>query len=209
MSLNYGVGGSGGQDFKPVPAGTHFAVCTGVIDVGLQPGSAMYPKPKRILFLRFEIPAERVEWQDKDGNTQEGPAIIYERFTASMNGKALLRAALESWYGMSFTDEQAAKVDVSKVAGRPATIAVVHNSSGGKTYANVSSIGPIPKGVNPPQAEGTILVYHEGKRDQFDQIPKFLQEKIRSQLQPQSEDSVDEQRAAEFVDDNLDDIPFN
>lgn len=209
MALNYGVGGSGGTDFEPVPAGTHFGICTLVADVGLQPGSQMYPKPKRIVYLRFEIPAERVKWM-KDGQEQEGPAIIYERFTASMAGKALLRAALESWYGRSFTDEEAAKVDIAKVAGRPATLSVVHNKSGGKTYANVSSIGPLPKGMPAPAAENEVIIYHEGRETQFDKLPKFLQEKVRTQIteSAKSESDVDAERAGEFVDDNLDDVPF-
>lgn len=208
MALNYGVGGSGGKDFDPVPAGTHFAVCTLVADVGLQPGSQLYPKPKPIVYLKFEIPAERVKWE-KDGQEQEGPAIIYERFTASMGSKALLRAALESWYGMSFTDEQAAKVDIAKVAGRAATLSVVHNKSGGKTYANVASIGPLPKGMAAPAAESEIVVYHVGREAQFDQLPKFLQEKVRSQIKPaSSEEELDEARANEFTDDNLADVPF-
>lgn len=209
MALNYGVGGSGGTDFEPVPAGTHFGICTLVADVGLQPGSQMYPKPKRIVYLRFEIPAERVKWM-KDGQEQEGPAIIYERFTASMGSKALLRAALESWYGRSFTDEEAAKVDIAKVAGRPATLSVVHNKSGGKTYANVSSIGPLPKGMPAPAAENDVIVFHEGREEQFDKLPKFLQEKVRTQLTEsgKSESDVDAERAEEFVDNNLDDVPF-
>lgn len=208
MALNYGVGGGGGKDFDPVPAGTHFAVCTLVADVGLQPGSQMYPKPKPVVYLKFEIPEERVKWE-KDGQEHEGPAIIYERFTASMGSKALLRAALESWYGMSFTDEQAAKVDIAKVAGRPATLSVIHNQSGGKTYANVASIGPLPKGVTAPKPEGDVIVYHAGREEQFDKLPKFLQEKVRNQIRPAtSEAELDEARAHEFVDDNLEDVPF-
>jgi hypothetical protein len=203
MALNYGVGGSGGNDFEPVPAGTHFAVCTLVADVGLQPGSAKFPKPKRILFLRFEIPAERVTWE-KDGQKHDGPAVIYERFTASMNSKALLRAALESWAGKSFTDEQAATFDVSKVLGKSATVSVVHNRVGDKTYANISSIGPLPKGMPPVKAENDLVLFENDGRH-FDKLPKFLQTKVEEQIEEEkrTESDVDEERAAAFVEDEI------
>lgn len=207
MALNYGVGGSGGSDFSPVPAGTHFGVCSLVADIGLQPGSGMYPKPKRILYLRFEIPAERVSWE-KDGKKFDGPAVIYERFTASMNKKALLRAALEAWYGTSFTDEQAAKVDISKVLGRPATLSVVHNKSGDKVYANVASIGPLPKGMPPVVAENELVLFENNGKG-LDKLPKFLQEKVEGQLEEEhkTEDDVDAERAEEMA--NADsDIPW-
>lgn len=208
MALNYDTGGSGGTDYKPVPAGTHIAICTMVADIGLQPGSAMYPAPKRKLILRFEIPDERVQWKDKDGKDHEGPSVIYERFTATMASKGLLRPMLEAWYGRSFTDEEAKKVDVSKVAGRPAMIVVTHNKSGDRTYANIASVGPLPKSVPPPTAESEVLVYHAGRDEQFEKLPKFVQEKITSQIQLQSENDVDEARATEFADDRLDDVPF-
>lgn len=206
MTLNYDVGGSGGSDFKPVPAGTHFAVCTGVFDIGLQPGSVAFPKPKNILMLRFEVPEERAT---KDDGSDGGPGVIYERFNATMNEKGRLRGALQAWYGKGFTDDEAKRIDISKVAGRPATITVTHNNSGGKTYANIENIGPLPKGVNAPQPEGDIVVYHQGKKDQFDKVPKFLQEKIRNPAKPLTEDDLDELRAAEHAANSTDDVPWD
>lgn len=198
-ALTYKTGGSG--DFEILSAGTHFGVCTGVFDIGLQPGSTMYPKPKRILHLRFEIPAERV----KDKNGLDAPAVIYERFTASMNKKAILRKALESWRGASFTDEQAEAFDVSKLLGAAATISVVHNKAGDKTYANIASLGPIPKGMPKPEPENKLVLYHAGHAHTYDQVPEWLQKKIDAQLRPETEEGVDDRRADEFPDD---DIPF-
>lgn len=214
MALTAPVSG-GGKDFEPVSAGTHFGVCTGVFHVGLQPGSRAYPAPKERLFLRFEIPAERVEW-DKDGEHFNKPAIIYDNMTFNMGKKSIMRAMVESWYSMSLTDEQAAMVDIEKFAGRVATLTIVHNSDGSKTYANIASVGPLPKGMHAPIPENPILIYHPDRTEQFTQLPKFLQEKITNQLQPETEDDVDEARASErgggghvtmddFVDD---DIPF-
>lgn len=205
MALTAPVSG-GGKDFEPVSAGTHFAVCTGVFDIGLQPGSVAYPAPRRILQLRFEIPAERVQWE-KDGQSFDKPAIIYERLTLSMGKKALLRAMVESWYGIGLTDEMAAKVDIEKFAGRCATLSIVHNKSGEKTYANIGSIGPLPKGMPPVVPENPILIYHADKTEQFEELPKFIQEKITNQLRPEPDDPEPEAvDTSTFADD---DIPFN
>ena len=74
MALNLPVSGGGG-DFKRAPAGSHIAVCNLVVDCGLQPGSQMYPKPQRKIYVRFEIPSERVEYE-RDGVKREGPLTI-------------------------------------------------------------------------------------------------------------------------------------
>lgn len=200
MGLYAPVGGGGGE-FRPIPAGTYFGTCTAIIDLGLQPGSAMYPKPKHVIVLRFEVPNEQIDWGE-EGPPTDKPAIIYERFTFSMNSKALLRAALESWRGRAFSDEDAATFDIEKVLGKPATISVVHNTANnGRTYANIATIGPLPKGMQSPPVQGELVLYHSGKKDQWDQVPEFLKEKIRNQARPLTEDQLDEQRAVEFAED--------
>ena len=42
----------------PVPAGTHHAVCYGIIAVGTQPSEKFTPRQK--IIVCFEIPAERI-----------------------------------------------------------------------------------------------------------------------------------------------------
>src|SRR5690606_8381199 len=96
MALTLPVGGNGGGDFKRAPAGSHVAVCNLVADCGLQPG--FEGKPQRKIYVRFEIPSERVEYE-KDGKQVEGPLTIGSFYTASMNEKATLRKHLEGWRG--------------------------------------------------------------------------------------------------------------
>ena len=50
---------SSGQKSDPVPAGTHHAVCYGVVAVGTQPSQQYTPRPKVV--VAFEIPGERIE----------------------------------------------------------------------------------------------------------------------------------------------------
>ena len=145
MSLTYKVNAVAG-DFEPVPAGSHIAVCDIVADIGLQPGSGMYPQPKNQVYIRFELPNERIQFE-KDGKKQEGPQVIGKTYTASMNEKANLRHHLESWRGKAFTDEEAESFDVSAILGKPCMLTVMHTKKGEKTYANITSIGPLPKGI--------------------------------------------------------------
>lgn len=203
MAMKFPV--TGGQDFKRAPAGSHLAVCNMVADVGLQPGSRMYPSPKHKLYIRFEIPAERVEYE-KDGKKVEGPLTIGTFYTASMNEKAALRKHLEGWRGRAFTDEQAADFDVETVLGKPCMLSIVENESGGKTYSNIASISSIPKGIEPPKHENPLLFYSEDNGDAFDKLPKWLQEKIEAQLQPEPKTSNGHGPAPSDFED--DEIPF-
>lgn len=200
MTLKLPVGG--GADFKRLSAGTYIAVCNLVADVGLQPGSQSFPKPKRKLYIRFEVPAERVEYE-KDGHTVEGPQTIGQFFGASMNGKATLRKVLESWRGKAFSDDEAAEFDVASILGKACMISVVEDTAGGKTYSNIASISALPKGTPAPKAENQLLFYSDDKRDQFDALPKWIQTKITEQIEPEEAPRVDVGR-----DEFTDDVPF-
>lgn len=185
MAMTFPVGGGGG-DFKRVPAGTHVALCNIVADLGIQPGSSMYPDPKRVVYLRFEIPGERVSYQ-KDGVTVDAPATMFREFTASMNEKAGLRKFLEGWRGRKFTNEEAAKFDVSKVLGLPCLLTVTETDRGGETYSNIGAASPLIKGMPAPEAENELLLYSSEHRDSYEKLPKRVKEKIDGQLQPKSE----------------------
>lgn|SRR5690606_8749346 len=206
MALTLPVGNSGNGDFKRAPAGSHIAVCNLVADCGMQPGSQQYPAPKRKIYVRFEIPAERVEYE-KDGQQVEGPLTIGSFYTASMNEKATLRKHLEGWRGKKFTDEEAAAFDVSALLGKACMLNVVESESGGKTYSNIAGIGSMPKGVPAPQAENPLL-YYDSESDQaaFDALPKWLREKIDGQLVPSRPEANESHAGSDPFPD--DDIPF-
>lgn len=184
MALTLPVGSNGGGDFKRAPAGSHIAVCNLVADCGLQPGSAQFPAPKRKIYVRFEIPAERVEYE-KDGVQVEGPLTIGSFYTASMNEKATLRKHLEGWRGKKFSDDEAANFDVSALLGKACMLSVVESESGGKTYSNIAGIGSMPRGVPSPKAENPLLYFdNDSGAQELAALPKWLREKIESQIDP-------------------------
>lgn len=183
MALKYGTKG-GGEDFKRVPSGSHIAVCNLVADLGLQPGSANFPSPKQQVYIRFEIPSERMEYE-KDGQKISGPAIIGTKFTASMHEKANLRKQLEGWRGRKFSDDEACNFDVSSILGKPCMLSVVENVKGDKVYSNIASIGAMPKGVEAPLAENALLFYCEEDKRNLKFLPEWMQKAIAEQIQPE------------------------
>lgn len=193
MSMNYKVGGSG-QEYEKLPPGTHIAVCNLVCDVGLQPGNPKFAgvidkdgkpdsrgMPSQKLFMRFEVPSERMTYT-KDGVEKEGPMTIYANFRASVHPKASLRQALEGWRGKKFTDKEAELFDVASVLGKACQILVMHSDDG--KYANVNGIMPLPKGVTAPKTENPLILYSNEQDAQYNDLPKFLRDKIDNQLNP-------------------------
>jgi hypothetical protein len=173
----------GGSDFTPVPAGTHFAVCDQVVDLGKQRiVSQMYGESvKHQVYIRWQIPAERVEWE-KDGQKHEGPAVIGKTYTVSLSDKANLRKDLQAWRGKPFTPDELRGFDIAKLLGVPATITVTHTDKDQKTYANVASLGGIPKGMPKPELEGEGILYDADNMDGFERLSPKMQERIKGQI---------------------------
>jgi hypothetical protein len=206
MPLTYKTS-SGGGDFKSVPSGSHIAICNLVADLGLQPGSGLYPDPKQQVYIRFEVPQERVEYE-KDGKRIEGPIVIGNTYTASMHEKANLRKQLEGWRGRKFSDEEAEKFDVSSILGKGCMLSVVETEKGGKIYSNIASISGLPKGFPAPKAENPLLFFSEEESSSFSELPEWLQKKINGQLTkrtPEVHAAAQNYHGLEITDD---DIPF-
>lgn len=206
----------GGTDFKPIPAGSHFAVCDMIVDLGFQKGSAMYPDPKHKIYIRWEVPKQRVEYTDKSGQKKEGPRVIGKEYTASMHENANLRADLVSWRSRDFTEEEAATFDVAKVLGKACLLSVVHSNKGGKIYGNIASISGLPDGMPPPVPENELILFHPESQSKeeadavFAKLPEWLQKKVNAQLREEDRsqersDTTDGSDSSEITDD---DIPF-
>jgi hypothetical protein len=186
--LKYPAKASAG-DFEPVPAGTHIAICNMVVDLGIQPGSGMYPKPKRQVYIRYELPNERIDFE-KDGKKQNGPAVVGKSYTASMNEKANLRKDLESWRGKSFSDEEAEQFDVASILGKPCMLSITHTQKDGKTYANITNVSKLMKGVDSKSLipEVNPVYYGPDNTAVYQQLPEWLRKKIDAQILPEKKE---------------------
>lgn len=214
MPLTFKTTTSSGS-FQGLAAGAYMAVCDIVADVGLQPGSGLYPEPKFQLYIRWQVPAERVEFE-KDGKKQSGPAVIGKFYTASMNERANLRQMLQSWSGKTFSDDEAEKFDVSRILGKACMLTVTETVKGDKKYSNITGVSPLPKSISRVVPEGDTILYSEDNPKGYASLPEWLRKKIDSQLTskatgfaPEPDHGADE---GSFDDGGLnisdDDIPF-
>lgn len=148
----------GGADIAPVPTGMHHAVCYGVVDVGTQPAWGKFPARPKVVML-YEFPELRIDLPDKqnEGKKVNLPRALSIKETATLASKGNLRGILENWRGRPFTEQELEGFDLNNVIGANALINVVHEQgrgeNAGKTYANISTINPLPKGMKKLTAE--------------------------------------------------------
>jgi len=198
---------TGGGDFKPVPPGNHVGICSMVVGLGMQRiQSAMFGESvKRQIYVAWELPHEPITWTDKDGNERTGPMRIGRTYTMSLHENAALRHDLESWRGKPFTEEERKGFDINKLAGVPAMVNVTHEERNGKTYANVTAVTPLPKGMEKPTLSDVALIYDDDEfRHNYEHLPDWAQKKVDAQVRDEPE-----QRAPALADGELDDdVPF-
>lgn len=175
----------GGGDYTPMESGVYVARCYSMIQIGsVEENINGETKIQHKVRLSFEFPLEKKEFKVGEG---EKPFVLSKEYTLSFHEKATLRIHLEQWRSKKFTEEEAAKFDITKLLGIPATINVVHKvaKSNGKTYAEIGSISPLMKGtlcpeqINPTQ----VLSYDSFNRELFESLPEFLRKKIESSVE--------------------------
>lgn len=180
------------SNFELPPEGTHIARCYQVIDLGEQQTSF---GPKRKILVNFELPNELMA----DGR----PFSVGNRYTPSLNEKAILRQHLESWRGKAFTEGELEGFDIFKVLGHPAMVSVVHSESNGKNYANIKSVTALPRGMECPPAVNKFIAFNTEDYDkvELDLLPEWLHKVIvfpDSRSEPASPDEGDQFAADRF-----------
>jgi len=132
------------RSFKLVPAGTHMALCYGIVDLGTQVYSYQgEQKQARQCLVLWELHGE-----DADGNPlslEDGrPLSLSQRYTLSLAEKAKLRKTLISWRGREFTAQELRGFDLRTIIGAPCMLTVTHAVKGDKTFANVDTVTAVP-----------------------------------------------------------------
>jgi hypothetical protein len=141
---------AGGQNFVPCPEGTHAAVCVDIVDLG----------DVKVSFGGKEKTQHKIRlvWQIDELMQNNKPYIASKRYTLSLHEKAALRKDLESWRGRAFTDAELEGFDVETVLHAPGLINVMHTKKDGDTWANVTAIMKLLKGMEAPQARDYVRV---------------------------------------------------
>jgi hypothetical protein len=172
--------------FTPPPAGTFPTVCYRILDLGTQTGSYMgKPRVAHKILISWEI-------KDDDAVMDDGrPMSIHQQYTWSMNEKAALRKDLESWRGKRFTDADFGEdgFDLADLLGVGCFMGIVHKEVEGNTYANISAISKLPKGMTvAPLVNKPLILWLDQTFDKeaFAELSEGMQNKIKASPEYQS-----------------------
>jgi hypothetical protein len=161
------------SDFELTPAGSHVAVCYRIVDLGTQlvefNGET---KKQHKIMIGWELSNEMMQTGDSAGK----PFSIHKRYTYSSSDKSTLRKDLESWRGKPFSKEDFGKFDIFRLIGIPCMLGVVHTERNGKTYANITSIMRLPKGMDTPKMVNSAVQFNiaEFNQDVYDSFSDNL-----------------------------------
>lgn len=199
------------KNFKLVPAGNHVARCYQMIEIGTEEKDVM-GELKRQYTVRvvWELPNEKDIFDPAKG---EQPFSIGKDYTLSMHEKANLRKDLQSWRGKEYTEEEAKKVDISKLVGAPCMLNVIHKTSkSGNTYAAISGVTAIPKGfLCPPQVNPSFIFSYDSPDfdKKYNTLPDWMKERIAKT--PEFKDRLNQPPVDQYepiAGTSNDDLPF-
>jgi hypothetical protein len=204
-----------GKTFTPAPAGTHVSICVQVIDLGTQ--TSKFYKVEKGPKKGEPQQAHKVliGWELCNENNDDGePFLLWKRYTLSLNEKATLRLHLESWRGKKFTAEELEGFHLKNIVGKPCMLNVVHTETDGNTYANVSGVVAVPKGMEVPSQfhEAVVFDIEEWDQGTFDSFNDNLKNTILESLEAKARMGVGKAQPAMTSKANEpladDDIPF-
>lgn len=168
-----------GADFELPEPGAYPARCFRVIDLGSHMVEFQgTKKTRREIRLYWELLGdERMD----DGR----PFSVSKKYTLSLDDRATLRRDLEAWRRKPFSEGELAAFDVAKLAGAPCLLSIVHVERNGKTYANVGSLMPLPKGTPKPAGVNDVQVFDLSEPDVA--VFDALSESMKSYIQESPE----------------------
>jgi hypothetical protein len=199
-----------GGNSTPAPAGNHVGICVSVVFLGTHTEMTQWgEKTNEKLRITFELPEETKVFKEENGPE---PFQIGQEYSFFMGEKARLRKDLEAWRNKPFTDEEMKAFEVKKLLGQPAMVQVAHKvSKKGSTYAAIEAITSVPKSIRDaipkPHAKLTYYDYDQGQGSTFQDLPKFIQEKILSSEQFKDKSKPEEESQAPTEETNPDREP--
>lgn len=205
MPINASAKSTGTRQIAP--AGTHIARCYQIIDLGTHDKEWQGKTRKK-----HEI---RISWELSDETADFGkghpePFSVHKTYTLSLSEKASLRHDLECWRGRIFTESELESFDVAKVIGAPCMVTIAHVEKSGNTYANVTAVTAMPKGVTAPAQVNPSLEYsiHDHDEQVFQSLPQFMKDIIQSSDEWKEHGSDAGNSSTPSDDIPEDDIPF-
>jgi len=184
----------GGTPRKPIPEGVYIATCISIIDLGDQYNEE-FKKTQRKVMVMWELHDDDL-MIEIEGEMK--PRYTSREYTLSLNEKSTLYKDLIAWRGKSFTPEELKAFDLKNILGVACQLQITHIAKGEKTYANISSLMKIPKGMQAPKPISELTYFdidtsgktEEDKRtamagalktlnEDLPKLPEWIQTKIR------------------------------
>ena len=192
--------------YELAPIGVYSAVCTRLINMGMQETSYGL---KHQVHLAFEI----------DEVMSEGrPFLMMQNYTLSLNEKSRLRQDLQAWRGRAFNAEELKGFDLKSVLGKSLQVSVVHSADG--QYANIGSMMPLGRGMQPLDPKTDVIYIDSLPKDNasFELLSERMKDRVQKGLSlmnvapttpaaPQSFQAPPK-APAPAIDDLNDEIPF-
>ncbi len=176
------------QERKLPEAGATVGVLYSLVDLGHQKTNwdnqeKWTPKVR----LTFELPDQTDEFEVEENGkrtTVQKPMVVSIEQTRSLGEKASLRKLLEQWRGQTFTSKELQAFSLKNLLGKPAMLTLIHKTSQqGRQYCAIAGASKLPKGMKAPATTTNDQLYYEieqGESGQFNDMPDWLQEKIRA-----------------------------
>lgn len=186
------------NEYEIASAGPCVAVCVDFINLGdcveQYQSNPPHVVPKGALVFQ-------IEEVNKQTSKRFEPSV---EKSLMFGNKAGLRKFLEAWRGRAYSDEEARKgAPLHKLVGQCGIITIEHKTSGaGRTYANITNIGPLLRGM--PGIEARDYA----RADHWERRKTEYADKVRAFYGAQSDqgDPSESEFAATAPED--DDLPF-
>jgi len=157
-------------------AGMYHAVCTMVIDLGIQRIPAFKMQEVHQVRILWEIVGETIQIGDK-----EFPRLVSKDYTLSLSANSNLRKALESWRGAAFTeDDLQGGFDFKKLCGVNGQLLMMPKPGKKGSYTAISGIIPLQQGTRRVKPGQTFYFDMEDPATYtvFEELPRYIQETI-------------------------------
>lgn len=156
----------GQSDYKPCPAGTFSATVIRLYYLGTQPSNDPKYKPAKKIVIVFEIDEPLEPGSDKN-------FTISTTVGFSLNEKSGLTKLFKPVLGSRWPKE-GSDFDIESLLGLKCLVTIAHVTRGDKTYANVGSVGGLPRGMAPFEAMSDEFCwsYDDEPRDG---VPEWVQ----------------------------------
>jgi len=156
----------GQTDYKPCPAGTFSANVVRIYYLGTQPSNDPKFKPAKKVVIVFEIDEPLEPGSEKN-------FMISTTVGFSLNEKSGLTKLFKPVLGSRWPKE-GDNFNIEDLLGLKCLVTIAHITKGDKTYANVGSVGGLPRGMAPFESKSDEFCwsYDDPPRDG---VPEWVQ----------------------------------